>query len=193
MNNFNTNMIIMKNVFLLFISLGFGFMLHAQMTIQGDVVNVRNAPNVSGAVVGKLKRFNEVRVLEKSSEATVNGITDYWYKIQFGNNQSGYVFGQFTSYKREGQITRTMELIDISLGDCYHLIFDDIDFGNGINNLDGVPDLGMELDREEKIYTGKKFLVTYNNLFVMASENCSPEMDPVLTQTPTIVRIEMVK
>ena len=86
-----------------------------------------------------------------------------------------------------------MELIDISLGDCYHLIFDDIDFGNGINNLDGVPDLGMELDREEKIYTGKKFLVTYNNLFVMASENCSPEMDPVLIQTPTIVRIEMVK
>ncbi len=186
-------MITMKNVFLLFILLGFGFMLHAQMTIQGDVVNVRNAPNVSGSVVGKLKRFEQVRVLEKSSEATVNGITDYWYKIQFGNNQSGYVFGQFTSYKREGQITKTMVLNEIMWGDCFHLVFDDIDFGTGINNLEAIPDLESDADRDEKVYVGRKFLVTYNNLFATQYEMCNPELQSHLIQTPTIVRIEMVK
>lgn len=183
----------MKQLLLLFISLTLSCLLNAQMTIQGDVVNVRNTPNVSGAVVGKLKRFEQVQVLEKSSEATVNGITDYWYKIKFGSNQTGYVFGQFTSLKREGQITKTMVLNEIMWGDCFHLVFDDVDFGTGINNLQAIPDLESDADRDEKVYVGRKFLVTYNNLFATQYEMCNPELEHHLVQTPTIVRIELVQ
>ncbi|MBM3452271.1 MAG: SH3 domain-containing protein [Bacteroidetes bacterium] len=162
-----------------------------KLNVQGDVVNVRKQPEVTSEVVIKVKRFDKLTVLEKGKEATVNGIIDNWYKIETEGGKIGFVFGHFTSWKREGKVTKPMTLSDVSWGDCFHLIFDGIDFGNAINDL-GIYEQEIENDSyaDDKILVGTLFNVTYNSLFTVEYEYCNPESPAVVIQTPTIVRIE---
>ena len=163
------------------------------LIIQGDVCNVRKAPNTTAEIVGKVARFDRLKIIETSIEMEVNGNVDNWYKVALPNGKNGFVFGHFTSLKRQGKVTKTMVLNDIMWGDCFHLIFDDIDFGSAMNELEGVPTLEEDADRDEKLYVGRTFKVTYNELFSTQSEYCNPELEEKLITTPTIIAIELIR
>lgn len=179
----------MKNLLLFFFLLPISILAQTELIIQGDVVNIRKAPNVQGEVVAKAKRFERLTVLQQASQDFIGGVTDYWYRVQTSTGKVGYVFGNFTSLKLEGQRTEDLYFSEIALGDCFHLIFGDHDFGLGHNSFGPYSDLIDEFDSGIPKYVGKKFRVTYNDLFTMASEACNPELPETLTKTETIVSL----
>ncbi len=68
--------------------------------IIAGVVNVRNISSTGGTVVATLKRGDIVDVIDKSQHPSeVNGITDYWYKINLPKKKTGYVFGTLISFE----------------------------------------------------------------------------------------------
>ncbi|MFM7310203.1 MAG: SH3 domain-containing protein, partial [Flavobacteriales bacterium] len=73
--------------------------------IQGDVVNIRSAASTSGTVVVKAKRLDELTLVRRDKLDVVNGMEDYWYVVRTPAGKEGFVFGHFTSWKREGQET----------------------------------------------------------------------------------------
>ena len=73
--------------------------------VQGDVINVRNSASTSGAIVVKAKRLDQLAFIRRDKLEVLNGIEDYWYFVNTESGQEGYVFGHFTSLKREGQKT----------------------------------------------------------------------------------------
>ncbi len=175
-------------LFLLFL-LPISIFAQTELIIQGDVVNIRKSPNVQGEVVAKAKRFERLTVLQKASQDFIGGVTDYWYRVQTASGKVGYVFGNFTSLKLEGQRTEDMYLSEISMGDCFHIIFGNHDFGFGYNNYGAYSDFIDEFDSGIPKYVGKKFRVTYNELFSMCSEACNPELPEKLIKTETIVNL----
>lgn len=64
-------------------------------------LNVRNAPSLNSNRMITLIFGERVRVNEKGSIATIDGITDYWYRISYWNGIStrddGWVFGGYLS------------------------------------------------------------------------------------------------
>ncbi len=179
----------MKHLLFFFFFLPITIFAQTELIIQGDVVNIRKAPNVQGEVVAKAKRFERLTVLQKASQDFIGGVTDYWYRVQTSTGKVGYVFGNFTSLKLEGQRTEEMYLSEISMGDCFHIIFGDHDFGFGRNNYGVYSDFIDEIDTGIPKYAGKKFRVTYNDLFSMASEACNPDLPEELIKTETIVNL----
>lgn len=184
----------MKKILTLIFLVPFLFFAQSELIVQGDVVNLRKIADVSGEVVTKVKRFDRLTIVETGKVATVNGIKDNWYKVKTETGKIGYVFGHFTSLKREGQITQVMTLNDVSWGDCFHLIFDDIDFGSAMNDL-GVYWDQIEKDSyvDDKVMVGTVFNVTYNSLFTQEYEYCNPDSPLMVVQTPTIVQIEKIE
>ncbi len=67
------------------------------LTVEGKDIWVRNAP-ATGDVVMKLNNGDKCKVLQKGNEQTINGVKDFWYKIDFNNN-TGWIFGSQTSLK----------------------------------------------------------------------------------------------
>jgi hypothetical protein len=61
-------------------------------------LNLRNEPSLQGRKIGTLLYGLRVIVNEKHNIDTIEGVTDYWYKIS-GHFGSGYVFGSFLSKK----------------------------------------------------------------------------------------------
>ncbi len=163
-----------------------------EITVQGDVVNLRKLDDVKSEVVVQVKRFDELSLMEKGKEATINGIIDNWYKVKTKAGKIGYIFGHFTSLKKKGQITSIMTLNNVILGDCFHLIFDEIDFGDGWNDLGKFDDIEEDAYNDKKVYVGMKFRVTYNTLYSKKSLGCSPEQPEELIETETIVNLEKV-
>jgi hypothetical protein len=80
----------------------------------------------------------------------------------------------------------------LSFGDCFHLLLGDIDFGLAYNNYGSVDDLTDDADSETPKYVGKKFRVTYNDLFTMYYEACNPDLPGELIKTATIVNLQLV-
>lgn len=179
-----------KIIFFLFVPLLVSS--QTKLIVQGDVVNVRKLADVNSEIVVKVKRFDALVGIEKANQATINGITDYWYKVQTPSGKLGYVFGHFTSWKKEGQITSIMTLNDVMFGDCFHIVFDEIDFGDGWNDLGKFDDIEEDAYNDEKVYVGMKFRVTYNTLYSKKSLGCSPEQPEELIETETIVNLEKV-
>jgi hypothetical protein len=177
----------MKHYLFLLFLLPISIFAQTELIIQGDVVNIRKAPNVQGEVVAKVKRFEHLTVLQKASQDFIGGVTDYWYRVQTSTGKVGYVFGNFTSLKLEGQRTEDIYLSEISMGDCFHIIFGNHDFG--YNNYGAYSDFIDEFDSGIPKYVGKKFRVTYNELFSMCSEACNPELPEKLIKTETIVNL----
>lgn len=91
----------MKHLFFLLFLLPISIFAQTELIIQGDVVNIRKAPNVQGEVVAKAKRFESLTVLQKAAQDVIGGVTDYWYRVQTSTGKVGYVFGNFTSLKLE--------------------------------------------------------------------------------------------
>lgn len=161
--------------------------------VQGDVVNVRNSASTSGAIVVKAKRLDQLSLIRRDKIEVLNGIEDYWYFVKTESGKEGYVFGHFTSLKREGQKTADLTLNDVSMGDCYHLVFGDIDFGSGYNNLGDFDAISEDESNPEPRFVGKRFRVTYNDLYCLEYPMCNPDLAPTTIQTPTIVKLELLK
>lgn len=59
-----------------------------------DSINIRETPSLQGRIVTKLQIGTQVRITGKSTNYLyLNGVTIPWYKIEFGKNQEGYVWG----------------------------------------------------------------------------------------------------
>lgn len=61
--------------------------------VTTDELNIRSGPATSNEVVGKLIQGDVIAVTAKDGD---------WYKVSFGDN-TGYVFGEFLSVKRDMQ------------------------------------------------------------------------------------------
>lgn len=67
--------------------------------VSVDDLRLRETPDLDGDVIDQLGFGNRVKLLgEKSAntlEVTINGkaITDYWYKVETGNGQQGWIHG----------------------------------------------------------------------------------------------------
>lgn len=64
------------------------------MTVTGNNVNVRSMPDKQGAVLFQLDKGDRCRYIETGGEEDVNGYIDYWYKVEY-NDQEGWIFGKF--------------------------------------------------------------------------------------------------
>ena len=160
--------------------------------VQGDVVNIRNAPSAQGTVVAKVKRLERLTILQKSSQDVIGGVTDNWYQVKTQGGKTGYVFGNFTSLKREGQKTEILVLTEMFFGDCLHLVFSDHSFGLAYNNFGRFDDLIDDADSDKPKYVGRRFRVTYNDLFTMHYEACNSDLPGELIKTETIVNLELI-
>ena len=66
--------------------------------IVSDGVRVRSKPDLSGSVLGKLNIGSFVKALAKSDQpVALSGEKEkyWWFKIGFGNNSEGWVYGAF--------------------------------------------------------------------------------------------------
>ncbi|NBP65471.1 MAG: SH3 domain-containing protein [Bacteroidetes bacterium] len=167
--------------------------------------NVRELPDINSNIVGKLRRLEEVTILDmEGNQDFVEGNQDYWYKIRFKDkfkkNQVGYVFGHNISLRKKGQITRVLRLTDCSVGDFQHVTFEDLTPSWAMNNwgkyeftdfceyreVDGEYDLYMT-----KKFANKRFRITYNILPADCVIDGDGSTEPC--ETETIVHIELVK
>ena len=64
--------------------------------ILASSASIYSQPNVTGSVVDGLDLRSEIEVIGvvKNSPITMDGVTHYWYKIQF-NHVTGYVWGGY--------------------------------------------------------------------------------------------------
>lgn len=67
------------------------------LKIVGEEIWIREYPT-EGEVVMKLNDGEICEVLKRGKKETVNGVTDYWYKIKH-DSKEGWVFGSQTSLK----------------------------------------------------------------------------------------------
>ncbi len=99
----------MKKIALLFVCLlhaffaaaqfGLVLQLNTKTIVFGDKVNVRETPNKDGKVLAQLSAGDVVTVLDTSNQQLVqNGRKDYWYKIRFAGNKTGFLWGGLLSY-----------------------------------------------------------------------------------------------
>lgn len=168
------------------------------MVIQKNV-NVRASESTTSEILVLLKQFDEVNVLSRGKKDVINGITDYWYKISYERGKAGYVFGEYTSLKLSGQKIIAVSFTDCVMGDLFHLMFDDYDFGEGKNNLMGyelcITDPNSDFDDEiaNPKYIGKKFELVINDL--VSKTYCDPpdNYDICIKNVPTIVSIKMME
>ena len=68
-----------------------------------DRLNVRSRPDTKSKKIGYLNHDEKVRVLEKGPE---------WIKIQYGEEQEGYVYAQYLSLSEEFLYAKTMEELE---------------------------------------------------------------------------------
>jgi uncharacterized protein YgiM (DUF1202 family) len=183
----------MKQLVLFFLLLPLSMIAQLNtLYVQGDVVNIRSAPNAQGAVVAKAKRLERLDVLQQSAQDIVGGVTDNWYQVRTPSGKTGYVFGNFTSLKREGQKTEILVLTEMFFGDCLHLVFGDHSFGLADNNFGQVDDLIDDADSDAPKYVGRKFRVTYNDLYTIHYEACNSDLPGELIKTETIVNLQLI-
>lgn len=78
------------------------------LSIVGDQIWVRSEPQ-TGDVVLKLNDGVQCELLEKGQQQTINGVTDYWYKIKV-NGQEGWVFGSQTSLQQNANVDENTQI-----------------------------------------------------------------------------------
>lgn len=78
------------------------------LSIIGNQIWVRSEPQ-TGDVVLKLDDGVQCEVLEKGQQQTINGVTDYWYKIKV-NGQEGWVFGSQTSLRQNAVVDENTQI-----------------------------------------------------------------------------------
>jgi len=91
------------------------------LTIEGIEVLIREYPT-DGDVIFKLNTGDECKVIKKGKEETIDGVTDFWYKIEY-DGQSGWVFGAQSNLK---QITEKYKIEFELIGNDKSLSFNTI-------------------------------------------------------------------
>lgn len=99
----------------------------------------------------------------------------------------------FSIFAQETTKTKTevMTFKEIFFGDCFHLVFNDVDFGNGQNNF-GQYDIETDLDNDKPKYLNKKFLVTWKVVKTTMNEMCNPNLPEIEVQSPTIISLKLI-
>jgi hypothetical protein len=69
------------------------------LIISGTNVNLRVEPNLKAVRIRQLKTNDTCEILEKGKQETIDGTTDFWYKIRH-KTKEGWIFGAFTSIKQ---------------------------------------------------------------------------------------------
>lgn len=69
------------------------------LVINGTNVNLRVEPNLKAIRIRQLKTNDTCEILEKGKQETIDGTTDFWYKIRH-KTKEGWIFGAFTSIKQ---------------------------------------------------------------------------------------------
>lgn len=91
-----------------------------------DSINTRETPSLQGKIVTKLPIGTQVTIKGKSTNCLyLNGITIPWYKIEFGKNQIGYIWGGKLSLAAEksAKNTKTLFLFGIEKAGINHLFY----------------------------------------------------------------------
>ncbi len=91
-----------------------------------DSINIRETPSLQGKIVAKLQIGTQVRIIGKSPNCLyLNGVTIPWYKIEFGKNQEGYIWGGKLSLAAEksAKNIKTFFLFGIEKGGSNHLFY----------------------------------------------------------------------
>jgi Bacterial SH3 domain len=143
----------------------FAQILSEVIYVQAQILNVRADQSLKSAIIVKLKQLDRAVALEQGKSETIDGITDFWYKIKTETNEVGYVFGHLISLKKQGQtkIIRKFEACEV--GEEEHLIFEEYDFGGARNNPDayvGCNGNGYATAKPE--FIGKTFELVINSL-----------------------------
>ena len=74
-------------IYLMFVSMSFG----ATITVNADVLKIRDTPSTTGKVLGNLVKGDTVEVVSQSGD---------WYKIKYGNDsKTGYVYKDYVTLK----------------------------------------------------------------------------------------------
>jgi len=76
--------------------------------IEGNQIWVREEPK-NGDVVLKLDDGTKCKVIEKGEEQIINGVKDYWYKIEYEGTK-GWVFGSQTSLKATDDVDENEQI-----------------------------------------------------------------------------------
>jgi uncharacterized protein YgiM (DUF1202 family) len=139
-------------------------LLSSELYVQVPILNVRSQPSLNATVLEKLKQLDKATVLEKGKSDVIDGITDFWYKVKTSNNIVGWVFGHLTSLKQAGQQTVIKKFTYSGMGDDFHLIFEDLDFGYGRNNPACDKLYKGDDMSPDSTYLNKKFELVINSL-----------------------------
>lgn len=166
----------------------FSTLAAAQTVVIQTAMNVRAGQSTSTEIVAKLKQLDEVAFISRGKQDVIENHSDYWYKIRTKNGKEGYVFGHYTSLKQEGQKKVIRKFTDCYFGDFYHLLFEEMDFGDGQNQL-GNYELCIN-DSPNPKYLEKTFEILYNSL--AASVYCDETMNEIcIRNVPTIISINL--
>jgi hypothetical protein len=91
-----------------------------------DSINIRETPSLEGKIVTKLRAGTQVRIIGKSTNCLyLNGVTIPWYKIEYGKNQEGYIWGGKLSLAAEksARNINTLFLFGIEKAGSNHLFY----------------------------------------------------------------------
>jgi len=178
----------MKTLIFLTFSLLFCTISWGQKIVIQTNMNVRSGESTDSKIVTKLKQFDELDFISRGKQDLIENHKDYWYKVRTENGKEGYVFGHYTSLKQEGQKRISRKFTDCYFGDFYHLEFEDMDFGYGINQMGGY-ELCID-DSPNPKYLEKLFEITYNSL--VAKTYCDESMSEICVRNvPTIISIKL--
>lgn len=68
--------------------------------ITATVLNVRNIASIGGTLIGEVKRGDIVQVIDRSkNQSEIDGQKDYWYKVEFSGQKTGWVFGAYITFE----------------------------------------------------------------------------------------------
>ena len=78
-----------------------------------DGLNLRTEPGLGGARIRSLRQYTKLTVIDTSSgKETIDGINDYWYKVDTGED-TGWVFGGYLIFSPPGNYNVIVEKPDI--------------------------------------------------------------------------------
>lgn len=139
--------------------------------INEKSISIKKSPSLNSETIENAELFDEYEVINVSKLDSVKSsnvwFKDNWYVVKTKNNEIGYVFGHFTSLKKDGQLSYIMVLENLNWeGNVFHFIFTEYtDFGKGRNQLGRYGKFILEDSYRKKPYLiGRKFNITYNYL-----------------------------
>lgn len=174
----------MKKIITLLLTLIFSNINAITLFINEESVSIRKSPSMDSEILEIGKLFDQYEIISQSKVDSIiekkYWFKDNWYFIKTKNGKTGYIFGHFTSLKKDGQLSYIMKLEELNWEDGqFHFIFtENTDFGKGRNELGRYGSLIIEDSHRKNPYLiGRKFDITFNYL----KSEVNSEVKEVLT------------